>query len=166
MGFGDIELFNLALLAKQAWRILQDPDTLSARVLKAVCFPNSEFLEAEVGSSSSKIWRSIVEGRDVLNRGLIKRIGTGESANIWSTNWLPRDGMLRPVGCQSTNPPQMVSELIDEASASWNRVKLQELFTPMDMEVIVNIPISTRRQEYSGLGTRARRVPSQFGQHI
>lgn len=50
LGFRDIELFNLALLARQAWRMLINPDTLSAQVLKAVYFPGGTILSAELGS--------------------------------------------------------------------------------------------------------------------
>jgi hypothetical protein len=118
LGFRDMELFNLALLAKQAWRILQDGNSLSARVLKSVYFPDREFLVAEIGSSPSRIWRSILAGREVLKGGLIRRIGTGETTNIWSMDWLPATGLRRPVPSNRANRPQLVSELIDSTSAS------------------------------------------------
>jgi hypothetical protein len=150
MGFRDIELFNLALLAKQAWRLLQEPNSLSARILKAVYFPNGDFLEAELGSSPSRIWRSIMDGREVLKQGLIKRIGTGEETLIWDTNWLPRDGLLRPLSCMLDStvhePPTLVSELIDDMSMTWDQELLGTVFLPMDAELIANIPLSTRRQ--------------------
>ena len=84
MGFHDIELFNLAMLARQAWRILQSPESLSARILKAVYYPHGEFLEATLGSAPSQVWRALVDGRDAMKQGLIRRIGTGEQTNAWN----------------------------------------------------------------------------------
>ena len=66
LGFRNIELFNLALLARQAWRLLHDPSSLSARVLKAAYFPVGDLLDVEVGSPSSKVWRSVVDGIQML----------------------------------------------------------------------------------------------------
>jgi hypothetical protein len=78
LGFQDIELFNLALLACQAWRVLKEPTTLSARMLKAIYFPESELLIAEFGSHPSQVWRAILKGRNALKLGLIMRIGMGD----------------------------------------------------------------------------------------
>jgi hypothetical protein len=40
LGFRDLYGFNLAMLAKQAWRMLIAPDSLCAQVLKAKYYPN------------------------------------------------------------------------------------------------------------------------------
>jgi hypothetical protein len=59
LGFRDIELFNLALLARQGWRMMMNPDSLSAKVLKAVYFPCTTLLNANLGPAPSQIWRAI-----------------------------------------------------------------------------------------------------------
>jgi hypothetical protein len=41
----------------------------------------------------------------------------------------------------------MVAELIDHTEARWNSEILNQFLTPMDVEIIQGIPISTRVQE-------------------
>jgi len=134
LGFRDIKLFNLVLLARQAWRILQEPQALSSRVLKAVYFPETDFLEAELGPSPSRIWRAVIDGKDVLKQGLIRRIGTGEETDVWQMNWLPRDGMMRPVSCLSNTPPVKVHEPIDPVLKTWDLEAPRVHFLPMDWD--------------------------------
>ncbi|KAM1050528.1 hypothetical protein ACFX13_032990 [Malus domestica] len=43
MGFQNLYTFNLAVLAKQGWRIVQHPESLMARLFKAKDFPNTSF---------------------------------------------------------------------------------------------------------------------------
>jgi hypothetical protein len=128
LGFRDIELFNLALLARQAWRILQVPESLSARVLKAVYFPNGDILSAELGSHPSQIWRSILEGMDALKIGLIRRIGDGLSTDAWVQNWIPRSERMLPIAPRKVNAPTKVSDYINHPLAEWNMRSLTNFF--------------------------------------
>ena len=139
LGFKDFELFNLAMLARQAWRLLQNPEAVSAWLLKRIYV-----LPATLGSHPSQIWRAIVEGRDILNQGLIRRVCNGNTTHIWNDNWLPRDEMLHPYGCRVQNPPSLVSELIDHTTATWNRARVEATFMLMDARVILGIPLCTR----------------------
>ena len=145
LGFRDFELFNLALLACQAWRLLQQADSLCAQMLKAIYFPDSNILSAELGSHPSQVWRAILEGRDVLLQGLIRRVGDGVTTRIWQDNWIPRNGTMRPIACLSANPPQLVSDLIDETNAAWRRELVEQIFIASDSNIILGIPLSTRR---------------------
>ena len=46
LGFRDLHIFNMAMLERQSWRLLQNPDSLWSEVLKAVYFLNTSILEA------------------------------------------------------------------------------------------------------------------------
>ncbi|KAL6209859.1 hypothetical protein ACLB2K_020798 [Fragaria x ananassa] len=64
MGFRDLHEFNLALIAKQAWRLTNDPNSLWARVLKGRYYPNCCFVVAKKGYRASWGWSSLLEARD------------------------------------------------------------------------------------------------------
>ena len=78
MGFRDLLCFNKALLAKQGWRLMQFPESLTTQIFKAKYFPRSLFKEAKLGSKPSFAWRSIFRARNLLIEGLMWRIGNGQ----------------------------------------------------------------------------------------
>lgn len=53
LGFKDFDDTNTALLAKQAWRLIQEPNSYWAATLKGIYFPNKTFWSAtkQMGSS-------------------------------------------------------------------------------------------------------------------
>lgn len=51
LNFRSFAHFNLALLAKQGWRLINFPDSLLARSLKAKYYRDTDFLGAKLGNS-------------------------------------------------------------------------------------------------------------------
>jgi hypothetical protein len=77
MGFRDLRMFNQALLVRQAWRLVQLPNSLCARVLKAKYYPNGEVIDIVFPSDASPTWRAIEHELALLKRGIIWSIGSG-----------------------------------------------------------------------------------------
>lgn len=75
LNFRDIEGCNKALIAKQVWRIMSNPNDLVSRFLKSLYYNNSNILEAELGRSPSFLWKSLIWGRELLTKGHRYRIG-------------------------------------------------------------------------------------------
>jgi len=69
LGFCDLKAFNIALLAKQGWRLQSNTRSLVHCVLKACYFPDLDLLHAELGLTPSYAWRSIMASQDVVKVG-------------------------------------------------------------------------------------------------
>jgi hypothetical protein len=88
MGFRDIGAFNEALLAKQGWRVMTEPDSLLAQILKSKYYPKCHFLKAKRGHKASYSWQSINKASWILKRGCFWLLGSGKDINIWEDRWL------------------------------------------------------------------------------
>uniref|UniRef100_A0A0D3C1C2 RNase H type-1 domain-containing protein n=1 Tax=Brassica oleracea var. oleracea TaxID=109376 RepID=A0A0D3C1C2_BRAOL len=105
----DIQLFNIALFAKKAWRILTNPECLLARVLV---------------------------GKYCQNK--TKAIGDG-STTVWSDRWILTDSLgtpLRPT--KKVDQDIMVSGLLCRGTNEWNAARVKSLF-PLIAEKILSI---------------------------
>lgn len=69
MGLRDLGCFNQALLAKVAWRLFSNPESLLARVLMGKYCKEGDFFMAKARSGCSWGWRSILwevgNGQDI-----------------------------------------------------------------------------------------------------
>ena len=112
MGFRDLHAFNLAMLAKQAWRLIHENHSLFYRVYKARYFPNCSFMFAELGNNPSFVWRSLLAARDLIREGSRWQVGDGRSIGVFTHRWLTHT----PVPLNDAPPDMKVCELIDHDS--------------------------------------------------
>lgn len=140
VGFKDIKIFNQTLLAKQAWRLLQFPDSLIAKIIKSRYYPHCAFLDATLGPSPSFVWRSILFGRELLVKGIRNMVGNGESIKVWTKRWL-YDGQRRAPLMKNTfvDLELKVSDILDQRAKWWDIDKINDLFYPEDVERIIKM---------------------------
>uniref|UniRef100_A0A0A9E3E3 Reverse transcriptase domain-containing protein n=1 Tax=Arundo donax TaxID=35708 RepID=A0A0A9E3E3_ARUDO len=113
LGFRDLHAFNQAMLAKQGWRLIQNPGSLCARVLGAKYYPDGHVLNAQKMAGMSYTWRSVLKGISLLKKGIIWRVGDGASIDIWNDPWLPCGVTRKPSTIRGQTVLHRVSELLN-----------------------------------------------------
>ncbi|GKB23822.1 hypothetical protein Tco_0863223 [Tanacetum coccineum] len=120
----------MSLLAKQVWRLVTNPTTLAAKVLKACYFPRSSFFDANVGYHPSSVCRSFIAVKELVRKGCKWNIGDVYRVNVWEDYWLKDHRRLgpKPDNCQVT----YVRDLLNDEGDDWNCELLMSLF-PMNI---------------------------------
>ena len=136
LGLRDIQLFNQALLAKLAWRIITVPDCLLARILKGKYCQRQGFLDTNLPSACSHGWRSIIFGRDLLKDNIGKAIGNGQTTAVWKDSWISLDDNVKPYGpIQEEGTDLMVSDLLTD-DLNWNRARVEKFLPELSTKIM------------------------------
>ncbi|XP_048621914.1 uncharacterized protein LOC111212914 [Brassica napus] len=147
LGLRDIQLFNQALLAKQAWRILTKPDSLLARILLGKYCHKKHFLDAMVPATCSHGWRSILHGRDLLKENLGKAIGNGQTTKLWKDSWISTKKHIKPYGPIPKEALDLtVSDLLT-TEMTWNKRRIEELLPHVAMEIQLLQPSLSKTED-------------------
>ncbi|KAA3458512.1 reverse transcriptase [Gossypium australe] len=147
LGFRSMAQFNIALLAKQCWRLMNSPNSLVACVFKAKYFPDGNFHFSSLGRSSSFVWRSIWASKGTLESGLFWKVGTGENISVFEDAWIPNyDNARLTVGVGNSHFVKVV-ELINSNEREWNRYLIGNTFPEADAELILRISLAMEPHE-------------------
>ncbi|XP_074299929.1 uncharacterized protein LOC141631111 [Silene latifolia] len=148
MGFRDFFKSNLALLGKQAWRLLTSPECLWAQLMRGKYYHGSDFLTANLGHNPSYTWRSILGAREGLLNGLRRRIGNGLDTLVWGDQWIPNTQSGRIVSpCFWVNSTMRVAELMVTGGGAWCEDRLGTYLLPFEVERVRNIRLSEESHE-------------------
>jgi hypothetical protein len=147
VGFRDLRIFNQALLARQAWRLLKFPNSLCASLLKAKYYPSGDLLDTAFIQHQSQSWQGVVHGLELLKKGIIWRIGNGTKVRIFRDNWIPRLHAMKVEGRRGTSRKRWVAELISPEQRTWNEAAVRDCCHSRDADTILSIRLSPRVSE-------------------
>lgn len=155
------------MLAKQFWSLIQKPDSMVFRILKAKYFRRKEIRQADLGYKPSYLWRSLLAARELVEEGIAWRIGNGKTVDIWQDRWIgvekyARTRSLRKEGWQEMK----VADLIDEESSMWKEDVVSELLEPDEAQSVIKISLSRGAVEDRIIWRFTKKVYSLLNPHI
>lgn len=114
--------FNKSLLAKQMWRLITNEESLATQVLRARYFPRGSPLDAQKAHRPSYTWSNIFSSKDLIDNGVVWRIGNGDSVCVWSDSWILNNDKAKFQLHSNKNfdPFLLVYDLIDHDRRRWD----------------------------------------------
>lgn len=140
MGFRDLQAFNLALLAKQGWKFIEEPSSLVTRVFQAKYFPQVDFIDANLGHNPSYCWHSLWCSQSLLKEGLRWRISDGSKINIWRQPWLRDEVKCLQSAPMAGSDTMTMKDLRTSDLQDLTMDLLHALLTPADLERVLKVP--------------------------
>ncbi|XP_019460062.1 PREDICTED: uncharacterized protein LOC109359821 [Lupinus angustifolius] len=87
LGIRDARFANISLLGKLSWNLLGNNDKLWYRVLSDKYLGEESLMFAQVKSSTSFVWRSLLKAFNLLREGFNMHLGEGNKS-LWYDNWM------------------------------------------------------------------------------
>ena len=129
---------NKALLAKQFWRICNNPNLLLTKTLKAKYSPNEDLHIHKPKKHSSWIWRSIMDPPTPILKQGVWKVGRGQGIPINHPNWFQiKPDAQRQLADQITR----VADLIDQDSVTWKSNLIMQLYDRNNTNQILGLPL-------------------------
>lgn len=142
LGFRSLVDFNMALLGKHCWSIINNPQSLVARVFKARYFHEAHLLNAKRGGGSSYIWSGIWEAKEVLCQGFRWIGGDEESICAHKDPWLRGKHNFRVENHHLQEAKtEKVSQYFRPSTKEWDEVHIRQAFTSIDVEAVLKVRI-------------------------
>lgn len=125
--------------------MLVDPEVLITRVIKIKYFLDYLLLREPTRSSTSLVWKGLLEGRNVLLKGMQWQVGNGERIIMWKDLWILGCYGLNVGNHSIANPNLIMKDLI--SMGQWDINLLRTLFPPHLVNQIYAIYISDAEYE-------------------
>lgn len=130
---------NSALLAKQAWQVIQNPNALWIRVLKALYFPNCDFSKATRKRNESWAWASLVHGKEVVLDSARWLVSSGNRIDIRKDKWLALGDAIE---INEGSTLRWVKDLIDPVTKTKDIATIRRNFPVSTAKRILQTPIA------------------------
>ncbi|XP_056698546.1 uncharacterized protein [Spinacia oleracea] len=147
LGIRRLKDWNLAFMAKLGWTILDKPDKLWVRILKEKYLKNSSLLNSMPNYNQSPLWRDILKGNHILQKGLIIGIGNGKNTSIWYHHWIGDAPLytLEEIKIPELKAHWFVNRII--RNGQWYLDEIQHLLATHIRDLILAYPLSNNMDE-------------------